>query len=532
MKTIFKTFIGLFIAGSLVSCEDYLDVNTDPINPTAESVNPDLLLAGALTGPYDAQYYQIIDGERVPISGANELGNVMMNNWASNVNSYTGGYQDEFRLNVTSDLYSNIWNETYRSLRTLQLIINDPSGEYEKHRAIAMLMKAYYFQMLVDLYGDIPYSESLQFVQGNFSPVYDDDKLIYRDLVETVDQAISIINNADEVSNQVGSEDVIFQGDLSQWVRFGNTLKLRLLVRQMTLAETDGETKSYLQAEFAELEQNFLMENMVINPGYVNATGQQNPFYEQWGYDSEDNPTVNRLATVAADYATEFLQGQQPNNPNVTQNIATGIYDPRVQRLYQPLPEDSEVAPNEVVGVVQGADNTTAPKELSLIGPGIINSATQPGMIIQAAQSYFLQAEAAYRGYIAGDAKELFQQGIIASFETLFAGTEEDAEDLAQAYIQASNNVERIGWDGSSNKIRAIMTQKWIATNGLNAQESWIEYLRTGYPETPLSVIAQRPAKPNRLMYPGTEYASNATNVPDQTTEDAFGTSVFWDVTN
>ena len=115
-----------------------------------------------------------------------------------------------------------------------------------------------------------------------------------------------------------------------------------------------------------------------------------------------------------------------------------------------------------------------------------------------------------------------------------------EVEDLAvedpsldeESYIAAANAVDGLGWDASSNKIEAIMTQKWLALNGINAIESWIEYTRTGFPEIPLAVNAQRDSKPNRLLYPSSEYIANSANVPTQQSADAFNTSVFWDVQN
>jgi len=81
------------------------------------------------------------------------------------------------------------------------------------------------------------------------------------------------------------------------------------------------------------------------------------------------------------------------------------------------------------------------------------------------------------------------------------------------------------------DKIKAIMIQKWVALNGNNAIESWIEYTRTGYPRTPLAITTQYPSKPNRIMYPNTELIGNSANVPTQTLSDVFSTSIFWDVT-
>merc|ERR1712210_97784 len=149
----------------------------------------------------------------------------------------------------------------------------------------------------------------------------------------------------------------------------------------------------------------------------------------------------------------------------------------------------------EVEGVQQGVDS---------------NDASQDGVLFSAAESFFLQSEAVFRGYIAGDAKGLFQDGIRSSFDQL------GIADQAEAYITNSDGVDEIGWDGSANKIEAIMTQKWIATNGINAIESFIDMNRTNFPEVPLAINAQRDKKPTRLLYPSSESIANAANKPAQ----------------
>jgi hypothetical protein len=506
MKIISKTIIGLFVTASLVSCQDYLDVNDSPNNPTAESITPDLLLGGAISTPY------------ANTLAANQLGNVMMNNWGSNVNAFTGGFDDEFRLNLTTTFYTTVWDNTYRGIATLRRISSSEEEVYDNHKAIATIVQSYYFQNLVDHYGDLPFENALQFGE-NYTPSYDDDMAIYRSLVEDLDNAIAMINDADDSDAAVGSEDVIFQGNMSKWVQFANTLKLRLLARQFTLAETDGATASYLAEEFADLELNFVNEDVTINPGYVNGAGKQNPYYATYGFDTEGNAVQNRNAIVAADYAVEFMQGQQPNNPNVTENIATGVFDSRVNAYYELIDN------TEVVGVVQGANSDTSAEELSKFGTGLIIDSSQDGYLMLQAEVLLLQAEAISRSYIPGDAKTKFQDAIRASYESLGLSS-----SSAESYITDSDSENLIGWDGSPNKIEAIMTQKWLATNGRTAQESWIEYRRTGFPNVPLAITAEKAEKPNRLLYPTSEYNTNAANVPQQSQSDAFDTAIFWDV--
>jgi hypothetical protein len=164
----------------------------------------------------------------------------------------------------------------------------------------------------------------------------------------------------------------------------------------------------------------------------------------------------------------------------------------------------------------------------SEIGPGLLSSPSQDAMVMTAAEALLLQAEAVQRGFLSNgaSAKSLFEDAIRSSFNLIGAAD-------ADTYILNSNSVDKIGWDGSSNKIEAIITQKWIALGGINGAETWIEHSRTGFPaDMPLSEITTRTSRPNRLLYPNSEYIGNTANVSvyGQTPDSAFNSTIFWDV--
>lgn len=495
MKNIFKILTIAVVLGFVAtSCSDYLDVNQPEDRPTNEQVTPDLILPAAMSRTSSMQ-----------TGTMNRLGNVFMNNWSANVNAFTGGFNEEYQLIITSTFYNTIWDQLYLRGANYQAIIDSPFENYENHKAIAKIMKSFYMQYLVDLYGDCPYSEAFQ--GGlNPNPSYDNDQAIYGSLITEINQAIDLINNNTVSTIPVGSEDIVYGGSMSEWIRFANTLKLRILMRQANLAEVDGDTASYLNQQFAALQQDFITSSATVNPGYAQDAGRQNPFFATYGEDVEGNPTTTYRFIRASLYAQQFLDG-----------TLTNVFDPRIDQIYLPIN-------GAVVGVEQGIDSNSPdiPDEISPLGPGLLIDSEQDGYLMLASESYFLQAEAAYRGYIGGNPKALFQAGILASFDHYGLDGE--------AYITASNSLPEVGWDGSTNKIEAIMTQKWIATNGINAIESWIEMTRTGYPEIPLALTAQQPKKPNRLLYPSSELIGNSANVPPQTSQSAFNTEIFWDI--
>jgi len=383
-------FILPLIAGfMLFSCSDYLDVNNSSDDPNASLVTPNLSLSAAQSDSY-----------RNLTRRMNEYGNVFMNNWGANVNSFTGGYAEEFGIILSNNFYDDIWDGVYRSTGEYSKIINHPAANYENHKAIAMICKAFYMQYMVDLYGDVPYSQAHQGV-ANLSPGYDDDKAIYRDLVVQLENAIIMIDDAPATAHVVGSEDVILGGNMAGWKKFANTLKLRILLRQSEL--TDAETITYLADEFAELAgASFVDQDVTINPGYSNGSDdRQNPFYGLM-YDLKEVTDPNRAERTAFRFrrASKYIADQLNFSP----------VDDRRSRLFS-------LVGTTVVGVEQGDASVpegNAPTNISSLGQGLVISSEQDGYMMLLAESLLLQAEAVHKGYLAGDAQSLFNGAIAA----------------------------------------------------------------------------------------------------------------------
>lgn len=493
------------IAFTLFSCDNYLDVNDSPNDPNASLITPNLSISAAQTGSYS-----------VLVRRMNELGNVFMNNWGANVNSFTGGYAEEFGITMSNNFYEDVWNSLYRNTYEYTNIINHPSTNYDHHKAIAKIMKSFYFQYLVDLYGDVPYFEAHQGA-NNVNPAYDDDQAIYRDLIVQLDSAIDMIDNAPATTVAVGSEDVMLGGDMDAWVKFANTLKLRILLRQSSKGAADGATTTdaatltYLNAQFAALDNNFVDRNITINPGYSNAKdAQQNPWMNLMVNLNETTVTYRTAYNFRR--ASSYIAGQLNNNP----------VDPRRGRLFG-------LVGTAVVGVTQGDASQptgTAPLNLSTLGPGVVIRSSQDGYVMLLAESLFLQAEAAQRGFIPGGAaaaQAYFDAGVTASLSHLGA--------TAGTYVADVNAVSGKGYTASTNKIQAIMYQKSIALCNTNGVEAWIEYTRTGFINNipmPMGSTSPTGKKPLRLMYPTSELASNSANVPAQSVADVFNIGPFW----
>lgn len=485
MKILNKILIALFVVGFTTSCsDDFFDVDASQNNATLATPNLSLPVAQKYT-------VDILQGD---YNSMNTLGNLWSYTWAA------GGdyvyFTDETAYLITSSFRTGIYQTAYiRPLRNYDVIDKNTDIKYSNYVAIAKIMKAFHFQYLVDAYGDIPYSEALQ-GGANTTPAFDDAKTIYDDLIVQLNAAQDLIANPDPTALiPSANSDIMMQGNMAKWAKFANTLKLRILLRQ---SEKSGLVT---QADFDAAVDNgigFLGtgENVFANPGYVNDVNKQNPFYGAFGKTVAGDPASNANATRATDYAIGKL-ATDPRRPFIYKNVGnTSNY--------------VGIAQNNVGGPVSAA--------LSGIGPGVLKSATQDGVIMLAAESLLLQSEAASKGYIAGDAEALYNAGVQASFTYLGAGS-------------ATNYLTFFPFPGIANlNLEAIIYQKWVALNGINGFESWIEYRRTGFPAD-LPVAPSQTAStviPVRLLYPSSEYSANPNNVPNQTSTDAFTSKVFW----
>ncbi|MDR6487849.1 hypothetical protein J2799_002354 [Chryseobacterium vietnamense] len=511
------------VLASFHSCNRYLDINENPNAVHIEEVTPDLLLPGTNT--------QIF---RTQATTMNVFGNLMMNSWAGNSYVYGSPYVREFNLNtVDNSFYNGIWDGLYRNMANYKLIENYPNsdGAQDYYVAVAKIMRAFYMQTIVDLYGDAPFSEAFNY-QSNLTPKYDDDKNIYHAEIEDLEKAILLIQHAG--SNVIAlspSTDNIFGGSATKWIQFANTIKLRYLVRMSRLTGSEG---TYRDHKLASLNgATFINENVLINPGYSAATDdQQNPFYGTY-IRTTAGTRVGQIVTVSEHFANA-LNGNPnnlvlPNNPANIYDKYTGLADPRGARVFT-------LVSGALKGIRQGAlagdpGAPTGNNSVSRIGLGITGElstannstninlgSTKSGVIMSKAEIKFLLAEAALRYPSAnlGNAQTYFEDGIQASFSYLGATGATD-------YIAAANLRSGLGWTGSMDqKIEAIMTQSWIANTSINPIESFINYNRTGYPYTPLAATTNKPNKPYRLIYPVSEYVANSSNVPNVSSADAF----------
>lgn len=494
---IIKSCVVLFLATVIsTSCSDYLDVNENPNDAPVST--PSLTLPAAQRNLVDLNARSMT-----------YLGQFIAYNWATPSNWSTN--QEFSRYTVNSSFYSNIFETSYGSIfRDLTYVQNyeDNTGavDYSAYKAIASTLKGFQYQYLVDLYGDIPYTEA-NLRSSNITPKYDDAQTIYKSVIDELTLAANTALNLPVNAENPGTQDIINKGDMEKWARFANTIKLRMLIR---LSNTNQD--AYIKAQIALIDDNgagYITTDIVANPGYSDNEDKQNPFYDYFRNPITGTEQDRGDYTVASDYTLNYL---------------TTTNDPRLNRLYAPAQTGGAFKGAPQITLLPGTGFTS--KDLSKVGPGLIIASSQDQPLMTMPEALLLQAEAMSRGYISGGdaaAKSKFEQAITSSFENLKVP---NATTAAATYY--SQDIANVSWNSSSDKIQAIITQKWVALNGTSSIELWIEKTRTGFPANLPIPSEGGGTRPVRLLYPGSEVSRNSKNVPAQTAQTAFTDNPFW----
>jgi len=478
MKLKYNKLILMVFLVAFFSCrKQLLDINVDPNNPTTASASPELVLPAALQN-MAAQYSNPTADSRFAFAGL----------WLGHI-SYSGNYAiatENISYAITNNFGAAAFGNIYDNLEDFDFVEKKGAELGNNfYRAIGILMKAYNFQTLVDLYGNVPYTEALQGTALS-KPKYDDAKTIYDDLAKKMDTAIALFKTA--VSGTI-SGDIMFGGNATKWLKFANTVKLRLLLRQTQRPDR----AAYITAEAAKIASGpFLDIDAIVNPGYLNSAGKANPF---WGSNINTSGTYTQDFYRAGQYAISFFQAHN---------------DPRIGKYYKTAATPGGTYQGNYFGD-QGIPNSRT----SEFGTGILQSFSQGAPIMLAAESYFLQAEAIVRGLLPGGdaaAKAAYQQGVKESFRYLGLS----AAQATTYYSQAGD--KEVNWDATTTfaeKIALIIRQKWAALAVINELEPFNDYRRLKLPaDVPLSTSPLSTGKmPTRLLYPQREYDVNATNV-------------------
>lgn len=476
----------------LGSCKKALDINKNP-NAIPDSNSP---VAQLLTS---AQVNLGFEGGSDLFRYTTEIMQQM-----SGAASQPNQTWEYYRYKILGSDLNNLWGSIQATtLNDLELIIRQSTAS-PYYSGVAKILKAYEYSLVVDVWGDVPYTEAQQ-LSGNTQPHYDDDATIYPKLITLLGEAVTDLNAASSVLTP-GSNSVIYPGSFSavktNWIKLANTLRLRLLLH------------------YSKKDPAFCVSQMTA---LINSPGVQ------FMGSNADNFQMNFFNIPAQRNAISAFEVSRPNYLFADGNM-TGMMnaknDPRRAIYFTDFPAGS--------GVYAGISATSPPPAPnnnysrihsflrgSVITPGTgTNSAVYSGAAPQRMLSYaeycFIRAEAALMG-APGDPQSFFTNGITASMTEAGVGATAIATYLSLYGTLAGTNAQ---------VLQQIIEEKYIALFGV-AVEPWNDWRRTGYPNLAIPANAITSAVPRSLFYPQSEIDLNS-NCPGQKTPD-LQTRVFWD---
>lgn len=403
-------------------------------------------------------------------------------------------YQDEARYNFTTrSIPQAWWSRMYKDVladmadagKTVKADPNIDPAVKVNELAILDIMQVYTWSILVNTFGNVPYSQALDFTITR--PKYDDAKGIYADLMKRLNDDISKLSTASG-AGFTSSEDLLCGGSVAKWIKFANSFRIRLSI---TLADTDDATaKTAVEASDAAAMAS-ASDNAQFN--YLGASPNTNPLYTD----------------IVLGGRGDYVAAKDLMDPLISMS------DPRIPGFFA-----KNNAGNYVGGIV-GANNTLAATSTP---SAQVTAPTAPCVFLDYVETEFYRAEAIERGYnVAGTAAQHYNNAITASI-LFWGGSATDAATyLARtdvAYASATGNWrQKIGF------------QKWIALYN-RPYEGWTELRRLDYPQLPLPVAATS-GFPNRFQYPGVESQVNDDNMKAAANAiggDKVETKLFWDI--
>jgi len=526
LNTVSKLALFALALCLLGSCtKSYDNLNTDNTGITNAELQPDFNSIGL--------YYP---GIQQHIFGENGDYQLVQN---LNADAYCGYMMspDPFRGNINNQDYALVdgWNSDVYSMSYGNVMgpINTIAGKGTRTNsphfwAIALILQVQAMSRVTDYYGPIPYSQ----VGLSSATPYDSQQDVYNLFFLQLDTAIANLNayiTANPNTTPFAKFDMVYAGSYPEWIKYANSLRLRLA---MHIVNIDAATAK-IQATKA-----------LTDPGGLLTTNADNATISGYGY-------YNPIWWIGTSW-TDLACGASLTS------YLNGYNDPRISKYCTQATSPSSIA-GQYEGIRVGTPIGGKPQYsgYSIPNPSVTQEYT-PMILMNAAEIWFLRAEAALRGWSSESAQTDYETGITTSMAQwgVSAGnylsdktsTQANYVDpltpqagVPNASINAISTIT-IAWDPAATNetnLERIITQKWIANFPCGGQEAWADYRRTGYPRLFPVVVnnsggtISTALQIRRIQYPSSEYTSNATNVQAAVTmlggPDTGGTPVWWD---
>jgi hypothetical protein len=422
------------------------------------------------------------------------------------------------------------WGAFLQGANTLAVILKQTGPDSEVpdpvRHAVAQIWKVYIFMPMTDMFGPIPYSEV---GSGKDDILYDSQESIYNDFMISLADATAVLNSNLDLGTTFATGDVIFDGDLAKWLKFGNSLRLRVAMRISKVNPSKAQSEAEAAANapgglMLENEDNAFMRPSP--PNYLNPLG----VISEWG---------------------EFRMSAS------MESVMKGFSDPRVPKYWEPAKNTGEFSGirNGMTIEQMTGDPENSNDNNSNVPPRFQNAAntTEPHGLMVSAETWFNLAEAKLNGWnVSGmSPKELYEAGITRSMQqwevaagdisSYIASTATPTAPDDQYGSPAVSDIP-VAFGASEDVQREqIGTQKWLALYPSMSPEAWSEFRRTGFPKLLPRLNNDNPqlstdaGAMKRLIFPPDEsiinpkgYASGVALLPGN--DDRNDIKLWWDV--
>lgn len=542
MKIQYKNFLQLGRLACLVSvltfftfsCDDLAELNVDPTRSSPANFDPNFFLSSS-----QANYLGATTGYSGPILFQSGWVQILASTSTLGANYYSN--MDKYVPSTnTANYQQGGWNNGYRSATLANQILFDTEGKtgFENLRAVAKIMIILNMQHISDVYGDIPYSQALQAAAGLTQPEYDTQEALYQALLKDLDAAVSSL----DVSKRGPTADLMYNGDVAKWKKFGYSLMLRMAMRLVKASPATAKTyaeKAAAGGTFASAADDAFIKYDNTN-GYTNGNAgplnTASDFYEvRWSktiidyLKAKNDPRLGVIAEVPQDgFAANNNAALSGNSTPANQLGLPNGFDMAGGAT------DITTSPGYPGGTGTGADATKIGKYSR--PTSIYRNVNAPAFILTYAESELLLAEAVVRGFtVSGTAASHYSnalRGALAGMAPYGASATIDA-----AAINTFVTANPLDVSSQANSLKMINEQYW-ATTGLlfNFVESWNNWKRSGHPVlTPVKFTGNfsNGAIPRRQPYPtgeagqnGEAYTKAVTRLPGG---DQWTSRVWWD---
>lgn len=527
--------IGLVSALLIAGCtKDFDQVNTDPTKASGSTFDPNLLLPSAELG-----YLNATTGYNGPI--------LFQSMWTQTFASaifpgyYSGG--DKYVQGGSFLSYQGrTWDAAYQAASYCYEIQNLTADKPELSNlsGIALIVELLNIEAVTDVYGDCPFSQALQAKAGISQPVYDKQQDIYSSMLSKLD---SVINTLD-ASKATPTNDIFpYKGDIAKWKKFGYSLMLRMAMR---LTKADPSTaqeyaeKAAAGGTFASNDDNayIVLDNA---DGFNNANSSALTVAEDYSEVKWGKYLINYLKSTNDPRLSVIAEVPQPGTANAGNESLPGDNTPANQ-VGMPNGYDQNGGATDISnepdypGGSGSGDDFNVTGKYSRPKTSLYLSLSAPSFILTYAQTEFLLAEAAVRGWSVGATASVhYANALAAALQTYgtFNSTTPISEGTATTYAAANP----LDVSTTENSLEQINTQYWILTGTIfDFDEAWSNWRRSGYPVlTPVNYTGNFTGGtiPRRQAYPASEASTNPANyttaVGALSGGDNYTSRVWWD---